>query len=235
MNKCLSVLRSSLPTKAIKLMSVCIVLFFMSGTSGAANEEWSLVRDSDGIKVWTRAVPNYPIHAFKAVTTINSSLSGLVNLVMDTEHASLWSYRTKKVNILKADHDKGIFILQVFMSFPWPLQDRDVVVEGWLTQDENTGIVSIKSRALPPGQYADNKNFMRMKSFEGDWVFRPLGRGRVEVTMLGQADPGGYIPASVINLIIHETPYQTLKGLQRVIDNPRYQSGSLPKIREPQP
>ncbi len=218
--------------KLLKLLLSFSLLTMLGMTQAWSDEGWSLARDRDGIQVWTRDVADFPIREFKAVTTVKSSLNGLVGLIMDTANAGQWIYRTSRVELLQRDDDKGYFLIHVETDFPWPLTDRDAVVEGRITQDEKTRVVTVRSHSLPLSQYPAKPDFVRMPEMQGTWIFRPLDQGRVEVTMLGRADPGGRIPASAVNLLIHETPYRTLQGLRRVVAAPQYQKSVLPQIRE---
>lgn len=207
-------------------------LLLLSGAA-AADEDWSLARDSNNIKVWTRLEAGHPVRSFKAVTVVKSTVTGLVSLILDTDNASRWIYRIDRVDVLRRDDQKATFVVRVVTDFPWPLNDRDVVVLGQIVQDEKTGIVTISSHTPPKGQYPELPGYVRIPDFDGQWQFRPLSGGLVEVTMTGRADPGGIIPASAVNLIIHETPYYTLKGLRKVIGDARYQKAQLEQIREP--
>lgn len=214
----------------------CLLPFLLLLSCGSyADDDWSLARDRSDIKVWTRTIPDYPIRGFKAVTVVKSSLSGLISLIMDTERADQWIYRTMRVDVLKRDDEKSTFVIRVVTDFPWPLSNRDVIVAGRMSQDDKTGTVIVSSRSLVSPQYPPLDEFVRMPDIDGNWIFRPLGKGLVEVTMQGRADPGGSIPPSVVNLIIHETPYRTLQGLRRMISDRRYQDASFTMIREPQP
>jgi hypothetical protein len=210
-----------------KVVGLALLLLASVGSQAS---EWELARDRNGIKVWTRDEPGYPIRAFKAVTTVDSSLSGLVNLIMDTERVSEWAYRILRVEVLARDDVAATFVIRTETDFPWPLSNRDVVLAGQIVQDEKTGVVMIRSRST--GQYPVNPDFVRMPDMVGDWIFRPLGGGKVEVTMIGRANPSGNIPFGVVNLIIHETPYRTLLGLREVIGAERYQRSRLKQIRE---
>lgn len=207
-------------------------LLLLSGLA-VADEDWSLARDSNNIKVWTRLEAGHPVRTFKATTVVKSTVTGLVALILDTGNASSWIYRIDRVEVLRRDDEKASFVVRVVTDFPWPLNDRDVVVAGQIVQDEKTGSVHISSHTPAKGQYAEFPGYVRMSDFDGQWLFRPLPGGLVEVTMIGRADPGGIIPASAVNLIIHETPYYTLKGLRKVIGDPRYQKAQLEQIREP--
>lgn len=210
-----------------KVVGLALLLLASVGSQAS---EWELARDRNGIKVWTRDEPGYPIRAFKAVTTVDSSLSGLVNLIMDTDRVSEWAYRILRVEVLARDDAAATFVIRTETDFPWPLSNRDVVLAGQIVQDEKTRVVMIRSRST--AQYPVNPEFVRMPDMVGDWVFRPLGEGKVEVTMIGRANPSGNIPFGVVNLIIHETPYRTLLGLRQVIGAERYQRSRLKQIRE---
>lgn len=224
-----------LVTIKMQFMKYVLSLLLLVSVTAHADEAWSLARDSSEIKVWTRSIPDYPIRGFKAVTVVKSSLGGLIALIMDTERADQWIYRTMQVDVLKRDDEKATFVIRVVTDFPWPLSNRDAIVAGRISQDEKTGAVVVSSRSLTSPQYPPQDDFVRMPDIDGNWMFRPLGNGLVEVTMQGRADPGGSIPAGVVNMIIHETPYRTLQGLRRVIADRRYQSASFPMIKEPQP
>lgn len=197
----------------------------------AADDGWVLARDRAGIQVWTRAVPDYPTREFKATTTVKTTLGGLVALIMDTANAPQWVYRTSRIDLLKRDDTKGLFLIQAYMDFPWPMSNRDAVMEGSISQDAK-GVVTVKSHGVESSVYPVPSGYVRMVDMVGNWRFKPLKDGMVEITMLGRANPGGSIPASVINLLVHETPYKTLQGLRRAVGNEIYQKQSFPQIHE---
>ena len=208
------------------------LLLLLLATTGASATERELARDCKGVKVWTRDEPGFPISAFKAVTVVDSSLSGLVSLIMDTDRINLWAYRIMRIEVLARDDVASTFVIRTETDFPWPLTNRDVVLAGQVSQDEKSRTVTVRSRSTPAGQYPSHPDFLRMPEMIGDWIFRPLGGGKVEVTMIGRANPAGNIPYGVVNLIIHETPYQTLIGLRKIIGQERYQRARLSQIRE---
>lgn len=208
------------------------LLLLLLVTTGASATEWELARDRNGVKVWTREEPGFPISAFKAVTVVDSSLAGLVSLILDTDSVSQWAYRVLRIEVLSRDDAAATFIIRTETDFPWPLSNRDVVLAGQVSQDEKSRIVTVRSRSTPLGQYPPHPDFVRMPEMIGDWIFRPLGHGKVEVTMIGRANPAGNIPFGVVSLIIHETPYQTLIGLRKIIGQERYQRARLSQIRE---
>jgi hypothetical protein len=213
------------------ILIACWSVLLLALPARAENTE-HLAIDRKEIKVWTVEVPGQPMRGFRAVTTVRSSLGGLVALLMDAEAAPRWVYRMEQMRLVGVDARAGIFVVYAEMDF-WPLRNRDTVVTGRIAQDPQSLAVTLESRnieleALPPVA-----GKLRMPAMWGRWDFRPLGNGLVEVTMSGQADPGGSIPAFLVNLMIEDTPYKTLQGLRRVIGESRYQQARIEGIREP--
>lgn len=194
------------------------------------NQEEAFNRNQ--VRVWTCAIPDEPLRGFKAVTTVRSSLSGLVGLLLDTTAAPQWVFRTDRIELLRRDDRARTFTVRAETNF-WPLTNRDVVLNGRVQQDPVSLVVEIDSQSVPPGQYPLRDGFIRMPNMRGHWEFRPLGNGLVEVTMTGLANPGGALPDFLVNLVIQETPYQTLLGLRRVIGQPRFQQSRIDGIIEP--
>lgn len=204
----------------------------LAGPLPVRAQDESLAIDRQQVKVWTVREPDAPLRGFRATTTVRSSLSGLVRLIMDTAAAPEWVYRTDRMQLLRSDEQAGTFTVLAEMDF-WPLPDRDVVVEGRVSQDPATLVVTVDSHAVRQPALPPRAGFVRMRSMRGVWQFRPLGHGLVEVSMTGHADPGGHIPDFLINLMIKETPYRTLLGLRHVIGGAKYQQERVPGIREP--
>ncbi|HET8731288.1 MAG TPA: START domain-containing protein [Moraxellaceae bacterium] len=215
----------------LKRLLLCVLM--LAAPAMAAADEWEGGKESHGIRVWTRIEPGSAVRAFKASMIVKTTLSGLVNLIQDTDNANRWVYSTDRILMLKQDVEKGTFVVRAEMNFPWPLTDRDVIVAGQVVQDERTLTVTINSHGISGPEYPVDPNYVRMPTMEGTWIFRPLGSGMVEVTMIGHADPGGHIPPGIVNMLIDMTPRKTLEGMRRLLPDPRYQKTTLPQIREP--
>lgn len=198
-----------------------------------APSDLKLVVDKKNIKIWTYVVPNSELRGFKAVTVVKSSLSGLVSLITDTENAKRWLYRTSTIDVLKRDDTAHLFTIRVITDLPWPFNDREALVDVRITQDATSGKVRIDSNESPDAaHYPVKECCVRMPLVQGFWMFKPLANGMVEVTMSGHADPGGNVPAGAVNFLIQEHPYNTLKGLRKVIGDAKYQKSQYPTIHE---
>ncbi len=190
------------------------------------SEPTQLKIDRSGVKVWTYQVAGNPSFNFKATTVLDSTLAGAVNLVLDLEHISSWVPFTRKVDLLQKQDENGNFVLRMELDFPFPLKDRDVVVAGQIRQLAD-GSVVINNRAIADNAAPERADFIRIKHYEGGWVFRPMGNGKVQVTATGFADPAGSLPLGIVNMFVQQQPYMMLHNMQTAVQASQYQQSRL--------
>lgn len=80
---------------------------------------------------------------------------------------------------------------------------------------------------IPP-----QKDLVRVKSIKGYWKFTPLGGNRVEVVYQVHNDPGGSLPAWLVNSVAVSQPFNTLLNMRKMINLPRYRNAAFDFIRE---
>lgn len=223
----------------VLLVTLLLALPVAADDWKALSPAWTLERDGRGVKVWTQSLPGKPVKAFRATTTVKSTVSGLLALFLDFPRAPEWIDRARRVEMLNWNDERREFYMLVETDLPFPVSDRDSVVFGRVYQDPKTGAVTVSSNEAPDSfiratpAATRQPGVVRMRDVAMDWVFLPKGRGMVEVTMVGTADPAGYIPPAIVNLLITEAPFNTLVNLRRVIVEPRYQEKVFKEIVEP--
>lgn len=209
-------------------MMVCVVSANCLTAPVFSAETDKLSINKNNIKVWTIQSPNNPIISYKAETTLNTSLERAVSLVLDVENAKAWIPNVASTQVLSQDLTKGEFKLYMVLDFPFPLKDRDLIIQGKMHKDAN-GTIQIKNKAIQQGK-AIHPNYIRLKKYEGDWTFNQLGNGKVKVITTGYADPEGAIPQSVTNMLVQQQPYQMLKKMKIELAKPHRKFPNLPNI-----
>jgi len=58
----------------------------------------------------------------------------------------------------------------------------------------------------------------------GYWQVDVLDNGLLQISFQMQVDPGGSIPAWLVNMFTGETPYQTLSKIRELVKRPEYQN-----------
>jgi NOL1/NOP2/fmu family ribosome biogenesis protein len=218
------------------IMMLSALTLVSTQTLADIQPEGKLTIDRDGIKVWTFKKSGNPIMNFRATTIIESTLSGAVALVMDTEHAAEWAPYTGKALVLDRDDQAGTFSLRMDLNFPFPLSNRDVVLTGHTSQTAD-GIVTIRNTSVEDPRAPVRPNFVRVQHYEGLWQFKPLGKtpsGKqlIEVTVSGFADPNGFLPLGIVNLFVQQQPFDMLRNMFNYVKAAKYQKAIVIGIKE---
>ena len=190
--------------------------------------------DESEITVWLRERPD-GLPEFLAVTRVKVRMQTLVALLNDTAAMSRWVYRTREVQVLQApDPTRGL--VRVLTGMPWPLSDREAIVDWRLTQDAGTAEVRLDGRSAAD-KAAPMAGVVRMPQFGSSWRFVPQADGWVEVRFAGFGHLGGNLSWGPLQAFVNSAswvaPYETVKGLKLMIRQPRYRDASVAGIREP--
>ena len=103
----------------------------------------------------------------------------------------------------------------------WPVSDRDVVLANTLSQEEDTGSVTLHS-VNAEGYLGKQDGFVRIPALDNQFVLTPMGDGWVRVQFETFVDPGGSVPVWLANLVATRAPYETLEGLKEQLQKPRF-------------
>ncbi len=210
------------------LLAGCIMLFM--NVSSMAQPDWQLKQEKDGIQVYTKNIDNAKLKAVKVVTTINTSLTAITAVLMDVEGAIDWVYATKKITLLKKVSPAALLYYSE-IEIPWPGSNRDFIIEIRASQDEKTKVVSVDGYNKP-AYLPENKNIVRIQQSYSKWLITPLQKGQVKIEYVLQVDPGGNIPAWLINLFATKGPLETFKKLREQVKRKDYSRISLPYVKD---
>lgn len=200
------------------------ILLSSSISTRSASAQWELAKVKDGIRVFLKTVPGSKIKEFKGVTKINSSLDSILAVLADTEACPKWIHNCRDpLKLSDISFNEG-YIYQV-VNFPFPVRDRDIVLHSVMAQDANTKRVTIKLTAVP--DYISQTRNVRIKKSEGYYLLKPLPDGSIEVTWRQHTEPGGGIPRWLVNSMLVDMPFKTLKNLRVIVKEEKYQSARL--------
>ncbi|MEP7279037.1 MAG: START domain-containing protein, partial [Bacteroidota bacterium] len=192
--------------------------------------DWTLKQDKEGIKIYTKNMDASPLKAVKTVCTINASLASLTAVLIDIKGGIDWVYSTKKIVLLKQLSPMELLYYSE-IEVPWPVSNRDFIVLLQVSQDQKTRVVTVgglnKAGFLP-----EYKNIVRIQHSYSKWLITPLQNGQLKIEYVLEVDPGGNVPAWLINLFATKGPFETFKKLREQVKKPAYIHASLPFIKE---
>ena len=210
--------------KKVILMTCAVAMFATAQAKPLDNAKLSM--NKNNIKVWTYQNSQNPVFLYKAETIYYTPLEKAVGLILDVDHAVKWVPYMGSVKVLSRDDKKGEFLLYMVLDFPFPLRDRDLVVQGKMVKDAQ-GVISIKNKAIDKG-YAKNPDYVRLTHYEGDWSFQKLANNKVKVSTYGYANPEGSIPLTFVNMFVQQQPYQMLQKMKTELGK----TSSIPALPE---
>jgi hypothetical protein len=206
----------------MRCLIVLAVLYFSIIFNASAQRGWKLVTESEGIKVFSQSVPNSKINALRVECEVEGSLGQVVTMLLDVEAAEKWVYHTKSCNLIKKISPSELYYYSE-VSMPWPIANRDFVAHIRVSQDKVSKVVTVDAPAVP-GFVEPKNDIVRISHSKGLWVLLPLPRGKVGIVYTLQVDPGGDIPAWVVNMFSAQGPLHSFRKMKQELRAGKYRT-----------
>jgi hypothetical protein len=195
----------------------------------AAEPQWESVKNEDGIHIYLRDVSGSDIQAFKGEVKIQSSIESLLALLLDEESCPEWVYQCIEPAVVeRVSEDEHIFYQANDM--PFPSTNRDVLFRMRITEDPTTKVATVyfentadycKKKDSLVCKKINRSEYVRIQTFTGFYQFTPAGNGWTHVTWEQHIEPGGNLPNWLVNSLLVDIPFNSLKGMVALIS--RYQ------------
>ncbi|MCB9305104.1 MAG: hypothetical protein H6565_00775 [Lewinellaceae bacterium] len=199
------------------LLSLCLSL------QVRAQKDWTFHKEKDGVKIYKRTTDDG--HEVKLVTIFDCSTSALVQLLNNVAEYPKWGYKVAYSKLLKRVSDTEFYYYSRY-DFPWPLDDRDVIMHTRITKDASTGIVTLHSVA-DPGYIPEKKGIVRVKKAVVSWTLQPQGDQKTKGEYCLSTDPGGMLPGWTVKLANDSGPVTTVNNMKKLLAEERYQNLKL--------
>lgn len=216
-----------------KHLLICFTFFALLGfipKHSEKSDEWKLKKYEHGIAVYSRNDENSAFKELKTVTQIKTSLTSIIALLNDWESYPQWVYRCGKSSTLKKISETELIHYQTVKGI-WPAESRDFVVKIKISQDPHTKVVKQTATCMADF-YPKQKDHIRITEFKASWTLTPLRNGLVNVEYQLLVNPGGSVPAWLVNLAAIDGPYETLHNLKLWVFKEKYQKAELNFIEE---
>lgn len=211
-----------------RLILAIFLVFYVTAVS--AQTDWKLKSENDGIKVYTGSVTDSKFKAIKVECELNATAAQLVKVILDVKSGTEWLYHTKVSKLVKQVSPSEL-IYYSEISLPWPVQNRDFVAHLTVSQNPETKVVTIDGPVVS-GVVPQKDGIVRVRSSKGLWVITPVRKNFLKVVYVLQTDPGGSIPAWLVNLFAAEGPMKSFKGLKTQLKKPAYQDATYNFIKD---
>jgi hypothetical protein len=166
-------------------------------------------------------VPGSAANEFKGIAEIDAPIEVIVEVFKDIPSFTQWYGFCKEIKLLKHDtenHRVMYFVLKTM----GPVKDRDLVMEAFDKFDKQAGKNTIAIKALKEELVPIQDKYVRMTDLNATYSMDRIDQDKTHVIYTVKADPAGYIPAFISNIIQKDQPFLTLKGLREMVKKDVY-------------
>ncbi|NOZ45924.1 MAG: hypothetical protein GXO79_03990 [Chlorobi bacterium] len=199
-----------------KLAFILILIINISAKPPVINT-WRLVRNENNISVYSRKSQYSDIKEIKVSAKVNASINDILKVIQDVTTYTQWVYLCTEAKTLKQiGHNEQIYY--TVTNSPWPVQNRDAVIHGKTVFNKQTNEVIITSESY--NNFFDKKEeYVRVKYVFGQWKLKLIKDDLVQLEYYIQINPGGDIPAWLINYSLQYGPFYTVSSLIYLVEN----------------
>ncbi len=214
---------------AIYFLLACSLAGLMA--TSAAEEQWNLRRDRDSIQVYSKKVEGSAYAAVKTITVMeNVNLASLVALIADAEACPTWADKCAESYVHEQINETEAYVY-THNAMPFPVKDRDVIARIRWTQNPENLEVTMESVAMD-GILDTVRGRLRLTEATASWKFLPLDNGAIQISNEAHINPGSNLPGWITNILLVDTPFETMKSFIAEVIKPKYRNAAVGFIKE---
>lgn len=178
--------------------------------------EWKLRKDRDGIMIYTRMAEGSNLKEYRISAEFNCTVEKVYNFLMDIERRTEWAINCKGVDIIDSVA-RGI-IYHTGYAVPWPLADRELILinESEISADRKEArLLTLASDY----EYPLPEESVRIRKYREAVRLKEIKPGQTEYTTEGYADPGGKVPAWIVNMFLVDGTYTSLVRIRESVED----------------
>ncbi|RDH82647.1 MAG: hypothetical protein DIZ80_10225 [endosymbiont of Galathealinum brachiosum] len=199
--------------KKLIIIYLIIQLVVMHSAVAVATEtNWQLINDEDGIKVYIFDTEYSDIVKAKTQTIINASIEKVRFTLDDINHRHEW-IPFLEISKPLTEYQENKRIEYSHFYAPWPASHRDFVYQIELISESDQQLV-YKMHSIESDLKPVDKSMIRADLYESTYTLTVLDKETTSVELVFHADPKGWLPNWLINIIQRVLPFKILRNLK---------------------
>lgn len=203
---------------------LCLLAFSLNA------QDWEFQKEVEGIKAYNRQVKNSKFKEYKVEAEIEASLESMITVLQDIDIYLDIFPDNKKATVIETNNNDH-FEIFLHTKTPFPVKDRYSYSQTDYSFDKATNTVSMVVECLDNDYLRKHNKGVGVTDCKGFWNIKDLGNGTLSVKHQFYADPGGMVPAWVVNNRTIESPIKSIKSIRKFVKQPAYQNRSVEFIK----
>ena len=209
---------------------LAIAFLLLIPTIGSASvptseENWDLSVKEDGIRIYTRGMTDSRIDAFKAETVLEAPLEAVLAVMLDPRSCMEWVHQCAEAYNLPNGSFNERYAYSI-NDMPWPANDRDYVLRIRTKTGASRNEIIMEMEAVSDRR-EKRDGYVRMETASTVYKFTRQSENRTQMIWYQHAEPGGSLPAWLVNRLATDIPFESLKDLNRVVQEEQYQGYTI--------
>ncbi|MFP4620878.1 MAG: hypothetical protein ACLFM7_06170 [Bacteroidales bacterium] len=209
-----------------------MILFLLFPLNIHPDNQWELIKDKRGIKIYSKSGDNSEYIEIKGVSEVRSNLTAFVALMKDVNGFENWMHAAKETSLIEKNNEYH-FSYYLHSDIPWPAKDRDVVLNFRIFRDTSHQVIYTTASNLK-GKIPKKEGIRRIPSVKSSWRFVPIEGNRVKIIFETLVNPGIQLPDWLAEKIYQLAPYHTIKNMKQTVQKEKYQSARIDLNKIPQ-
>lgn len=213
----------------MRILSIALISYLIMGIQPVQGQgNWKLLLSRNEIRVYRKLPPRKGIYEFRAKGTLLASVPRVMSLIQNVYFMKDWvrGVDTSKLLYRNFNHEsyhipleKMYTLMYARIKMRWPLKDRDFVLKATASKIPDGVVIHLRPGYFP--RVPKHPNTIRMKDIKITVILKQLGPKKTLIDYRIYANPGGMIPAFLVNLLIPSESYETIRGLRKLLATTR--------------
>ena len=189
-----------------------------AGEPAKSGSDWEALFVEDGVTVSVQAVEGRDLPRYRATGTMAENLYEVLAVFNDFPRHREWMRNMAESRVVWRPDDYNLIMYSRFNS-PWPVWDRDVVLDTSYKRSEDGSKLELNFKNLAKSDKQLPEDVVRMPRLVGFYKMEEIAPGKTKVLYEVEADIGGSIPRWIAKRASKDLPYITLSKLRERVES----------------
>jgi hypothetical protein len=203
--------------------TIVMALFILSQSFAqfTGDEGWRIVENTEKMKIYTRIPENSKFKEIKMDLVIEATPRQIHEFISVAALFKEWVYTCSEGYSIEMPDGSDVYYIRFDMM--WPLSDRDIVQRSESHVDEKTGVIDISTKAIH-GHVPIKPDVVRVTDNKIVWKIIPIGKNRSRIKYYARNNPGGQVPAWLMNMVATVGPKKTIDKMVHMVESQNWKS-----------
>ena len=193
-------------------MSLLLMGILAVSVPAISQTKWKPISKENGMIIYEGKSANSSFKSVKVECIFEGTFDKLLSELTNVHQHPEWVYNNKSASLLKKVSPSEFYYYSE-TSLPWPLSNRDAILHTTIRRDSLNRFLMVRSVA--EAAYAPEKaGKVRIRSSNVNWYVTMPSVNTIHIVYTLEVDPGGNVPAWLVNSFVEKGPYESFKKLK---------------------